>query len=160
MKWAHRMISLVLLAGVAVAPFLAAPSRAGEPAMTAESLKGRKFVQVALFTRDLPRAIRFYRDTLGMTFLFETNGMAFFDMGGQRLLVGEARNAGEQPGGAVVYFDAPDIDALIPVLEMRGVKFGPRTEVLQRTETHELKLRDFRDPDGNVLALMGMVPRS
>ncbi|MGQ0741012.1 MAG: VOC family protein [Alphaproteobacteria bacterium] len=148
-----------VLAAIAVLMLLAAPSRAGDFSMTVESLKGRKFVQIALFTRDLPRAIQFYRDTLGMTFLFETNGMAFFDMGGQRLLIGQIRNEGERPGGAVVYFDAPDIDEIIPALEKRGVKFGPRTEVVQRTDTHELKLRDFRDPDGNALALMGMVPR-
>jgi len=128
--------------------------------MTASSLAGRKFVQVALFTRDLPRAVAFYRDTLGMSFMFETNGMAFFDMGGQRLMIGQIRNENEHPGGAAVYFDAPDIDALIPALEKRGVKFGPRTEILQRTETHELKLREFKDPDGNFLALMGMVPRA
>jgi len=35
---------------------------------------------------------------------------------------------------------------------------GPATTV-QRTATHELKLREFFDPDGNALALMGMVAK-
>jgi hypothetical protein len=32
-------------------------------------------------------------------------------------------------------------------------------ETLQRTDTHELKLQFFRDPDGNEIGLMGMVDR-
>jgi len=31
--------------------------------------------------------------------------------------------------------------------------------VVQRSEKGELKLREFRDPDGNALALMGFVPK-
>lgn len=129
--------------------------------MTASSLAGHKIVQVAHTTRDLKRALPFYRDTLGLTFMFETNGMAFFDIGnGQRLMIGQSRTPGEPLGGSIVYFDAPDIDTLIPVLEKRGVVFHGATQILQQTETHELKLRGFHDPDGNALALMGMVPRS
>jgi len=150
----------VLCGIAAIAGSSVAPSIAGETAMTASTLTGRKLVQVALTVRDLKRTIPFYRDTLGLTFMFETNGMAFFDMGGQRLLVGESRNKGEPIGGSVIYFDAPDIDALVPSLEKRGVVFNPQTEILQRTETYELKLREFKDPDGNSLALMGMVPRA
>ena len=32
--------------------------------------------------RDLPRALAFYRDTLGLPFLFSAGTMAFFDCGG------------------------------------------------------------------------------
>jgi methylmalonyl-CoA/ethylmalonyl-CoA epimerase len=122
------------------------------------NLAGRKLQQVALTCRDLDRARSFYRDTLGLPFLFEASGMLFFQLEGLRLMVGREMEPNSPIGGSVVYFDAPDIDALGPALESRGVKFLGPGQVVQRTATHELKLREFRDPDGNALALMGLVP--
>jgi methylmalonyl-CoA/ethylmalonyl-CoA epimerase len=122
------------------------------------TLAGRKLVQAALTVTDLPRSVAFYRDVLGFPLMFETNGMAFFQAGELRLMIGS--NSPDPPGrGTVLYFDAPDIDELAPTLEAKGVGFIGLVEVVQRTDTHELKLRIFRDPDGNPLALMGMVPR-
>jgi extradiol dioxygenase family protein len=83
--------------------------------------------------------------------------MMFFDLGGTRLLIGTENTAGE-PGGSILYLDAPDIDALGPALEAKGVRFLGPPQIVQRTATHELKIRAFRDPDGNVLQLMGNVP--
>src|SRR5215469_10976128 len=122
----------------------------------AAPLRGRRLVQVALMTRDLGKSRKFYRDTLGLSLLFESGGMMFFDVGGTRLLVGTENTAGE-PGGSILYIDAPDIDTLGPVLEARGVRFLGPAQVVQRTATHELKIRAFRDPDGNILELMGNV---
>lgn len=121
-------------------------------------LAGRKLVQVALTTLDQERSKAFYRDLLGLQLLFEVPNMVFYQMGDLRLMVG--MEAGLTPGGSVLYIDAPDIDTLGVELEKRGVKFGGGVEVVQRTEKGELKLRAFKDPDGNSLALMGFVPRS
>jgi len=123
------------------------------------SLAGRGLVQVGLTCRDLERAKRFYRDTLGLPLLFEVSNMLFFQLEGLRLMVGKEHKLGQPIGGSLLYFDAPDIDALGVALETKGVKFvGPATTV-QSTATHELKLREFFDPDGNALALMGMVAK-
>lgn len=127
-------------------------------ATSGQSLADRKLVQVALTTRDLERSKRFYRDTLGLHLLFEAGGMLFFDVAGTRLLIGTENTAGE-PGGSILYFDAPDIDELGPALESKGVAFLGPAQVVQRTQTHDLKIRAFRDPDGNVLQLMGTVAR-
>jgi catechol 2,3-dioxygenase-like lactoylglutathione lyase family enzyme len=121
------------------------------------TLAGRKLVQVAITTRDAERSKQFYRDVLGLQLLFEVPNMTFYQMGEQRLMVGVESSL--TPGGSVLYIDAPDIDALGGELEKRGVSFlGPVT-VLQRTDKGELKLREFKDPDGNALALMGFVPK-
>src|SRR5262249_19765668 len=120
-------------------------------------LAGRKLVQVALTTRDPERSRAFYRDVLGLPFLFEASNMVFYQLGDMRLMVGAEPSM--TPGGSVLYIDAPDIDSLGPELEKRGVRFlGPAT-VVQRSDKGELKLREFKDPDGNPLALMGFVPR-
>ena len=122
------------------------------------TLADRKLVQAAFTVTDLPRSVAFYRDVLGLPMMFETNGMAFFQAGELRLMIG-TNNPDPPARGTVLYFDAPDIDELAPALEAKGVVFIGPTEVVQPTETHELKLRIFRDPDGNPLALMGMVAR-
>jgi catechol 2,3-dioxygenase-like lactoylglutathione lyase family enzyme len=137
------------------------PGNGGEEVVTQElSLAGRKLVQVGLTCRDLDRSRGFYRDTLGLPLLFEASGMMFFQLEGLRLMVGRELQSGRPIGGSLIYFDAPDIDTLGPALEAKGVSFtGPAT-VVQRTETNELKLREFFDPDGNGLALMGVVPKA
>jgi catechol 2,3-dioxygenase-like lactoylglutathione lyase family enzyme len=123
------------------------------------TLAGRKLQQVALTCRDLDRSRTFYRDTLGLSLLFEVSNMMFFQLEGLRLMVGLAHRPDQPIGGSLVYFDAPDIDTLGPALEAKGVRFvGPAT-VVQETATHRLKLREFLDPDGNALALMGMVAK-
>ena len=121
------------------------------------SLAGRKLVQVALATRDPERSKQFYRDVLGLPLLFEVPNMTFYQMGELRLMVGVESSM--TPGGSVLYIDAPDLDALGAELEQRGVRFLGAATVVQRSDKGELKLREFRDPDGNALALMGFVPK-
>ena len=122
-------------------------------------LSDRPLTQVGLTVRDLDRSRHFYRDVLGLSLLFEVNGMLFFQLAGLRLMVGRAYKADQPIGGSILYFDAPDFDAAVGALESRGVAFLSDAQVLQRTDTHELRLRSFMDPDGNALALMGMVAR-
>jgi methylmalonyl-CoA/ethylmalonyl-CoA epimerase len=124
---------------------------------TKDSLEGRGLVQLGLTSRDLERSKQFYRDTLGLPLLFEAGAMLFFQLAGLRLMVGLGD---DQPiGGSIIYFDAPDIDVLAGALEAKGVKFLGPAQIVQSTATHDLKLRSFRDPDGNALALMGMVAK-
>lgn len=136
-------------------------ARQREDAMTDATLAGRKLVQVALTCRDLDRARTFYRDTLGLPLMFEAGHMLFFDIGGQRLMVGLSELP-DRPivGGTYLYFDAPDLPAVAAALKARGVELIGDIETLQRTGTHELKLQFFKDPDGNEIGLMGVVPKA
>ncbi|HEX4158448.1 MAG TPA: VOC family protein [Rhizomicrobium sp.] len=123
------------------------------------TLQNRRVVQIALTSRDIERSRHFYRDVLGLPLQFEAGGMLFFELPGQRLMIGSENSVGA-PGGSLLYFDAPDIDALAPALEKKGVAFLGPIQTVQTTAAHDLKLRVFRDPDGNTLALMGMVART
>jgi methylmalonyl-CoA/ethylmalonyl-CoA epimerase len=128
--------------------------------MTSQSVSLSKLTQIALGTRDLAKAIAFYRDVLGLKLMFEVSGMAFFDTGGVRLMIGPAQTDKAPQGDAYIYFDAGDWAATEAALERRGVKFDRPIEIIQRAEGKEHALRFFKDPDGNFLAIMGWRPAS
>jgi predicted enzyme related to lactoylglutathione lyase len=116
--------------------------------------------QLLIPVEDLERAIVFYRDRLGLRFLFSAPPqMSFFQAGNIRLLVGVP--AADQPRqrGSVVYFKVANIHAVFHTLAERGVEFGASPHVVHRTPTTELWLTEFQDPDGNQLALMSESPR-
>ena len=59
-----------------------------EATVVADGFGLSRIGQIAMTVRDLPRAVAFYRDVLGMRFLFEAPpAMAFFDCGGIRLML-------------------------------------------------------------------------
>ncbi|HEU5170389.1 MAG TPA: VOC family protein [Gemmatimonadales bacterium] len=118
-----------------------------------------RLAQLALTVRDLDRAVAFYRDTLGLPFLFTAPpALAFFDCGGVRLLLG-AEPSTAAGTGAVVYFHAADIQATAAALAARGVKFARPPHLIARLEAVDVWLAEFADPDGNQLALMSEVSR-
>jgi catechol 2,3-dioxygenase-like lactoylglutathione lyase family enzyme len=113
--------------------------------------------QIAVPVRDVERAIAFYRDTLGMRFLFKAPpGLGFFDCAGVRLMLDAP--AGAQAGNAsVIYYRVPDLQAAFETLSDRGVSFEAKPHLIARLPDHELWMAFFRDPDGNLLALMSEV---
>jgi methylmalonyl-CoA/ethylmalonyl-CoA epimerase len=118
-------------------------------------LAGATVAQVLIPVEDLERAIAFYRDTLGLQFLFSAPPqMGFFRAGNVRLLVGVPAARETRQRGSAIYFQVTDIHAVHRTLVERGVSFGAKPHVVHRTATTELWLAEFRDPDGNQLALM------
>ena len=121
-------------------------------------LKDATVGQLLIPVEDLARATAWYRDILGLPFLFTAPPqISFFQTGNVRLLVGVPE--GNQPGqrGSMVYFKVADIGAVHATLSARGVAFGAAPKVVHRAPSYELWLCEFRDPDGNQLALMSEV---
>jgi len=107
---------------------------------------------------DFSRGVAFYRDVLGLPFLFAAPPqMAFFTCGGIRLLVGVVPPGQKAQRGSAIYFRVKDIDAVFSSLNAEGVKFSAPPHVVNRTRESELWLAEFSDPDGNQLALMSEV---
>ncbi len=111
--------------------------------------------QIAVSVSDLDAALTFYRDTLGLTFLFAAEpSLAFLAAGDVRLMLTAATD--EHPAGtsSVVYFSVADVDTAYDTVLARGgtSERGPR--LTARMPDHELWIAFVRDPDRNLIGLM------
>jgi predicted enzyme related to lactoylglutathione lyase len=116
-----------------------------------------RIAQIAVNARDLGRATAFYRDVLGLRFLFEVPRMAFFDCGGIRLLLGLPEKPEYDHASSILYFDVPDIQAAHATLVERGVEFEGAPHKVASLGQVDLWMAFFRDPEGNFHALYSEV---
>jgi methylmalonyl-CoA/ethylmalonyl-CoA epimerase len=109
--------------------------------------------QIAVVVRDVERAVRFYRDTLGLRLLFQAPpGLAFFDCGGVRLML--SLREGTDAATSIIYYTVDDIQRAHAVLVARGVRFVGQPHLVARMPDHDLWLAECHDSEDNVLALM------
>ena len=114
--------------------------------------------QLLIPVEDFERGVAFYRDVLGIPFLFAAPPqMAFFQCGTVRLLVGITPSDQRAERGSTIYFGVKNIQSTYSALSARGVRFKAPAQVVHRTPESELWLAEFVDPDGNQLALMSEV---
>ena len=116
--------------------------------------------QIAIVVHDLPKAVEFYRDKLGLHFLYEFPGLAFFDCGGVRIMLSFPENAEFDHPASILYYKVADIQAAWGVLEARGVKLEHEPHVIARMPDHDLWICAIRDPENNLVELMSEVKRN
>ncbi len=122
-------------------------------------LANARIAQLMIPVKSIERGTAFYKDVLGLPFLFSAPPqMSFFDCGGVRLLVGVPTPGQPAHRGSTIYFGVSNIKAVHAALKAKGVAFGAEPHVVHRTPQYELWLAEFNDPDGNQLALMSEVP--
>ena len=110
--------------------------------------------QIAIPVHDVPRAVAFYRDRLGLQLLFEAPpSMAFLECGGIRLMLTIPEGVHDHPS-SILYFTVGDIDAAFDELRANDVDFIDAPHLISRMGSVELWMAFFRDPDGNVMGLM------
>jgi predicted enzyme related to lactoylglutathione lyase len=111
-------------------------------------------LQIAIPVRDISRATAFYRDALGLKFLFAAPNMAFFDCGGVRLYL-DANDVSQSAGpNQFIYFRTPDILAQPSALKAKNVEIHQEPHVIAKMPGSEVWLMWIRDSEGNLLALM------
>ena len=114
-----------------------------------------KLGQVALTVRDVERSVAFYRDALGLRFLFAPMPtLAFLMIGDVRLMLSTPEGEFTPGGSTVLYLRVADIEAAHAALGQRGVTFIDSPHLIARMPDHELWMCFFHDPDGHTLALM------
>jgi methylmalonyl-CoA/ethylmalonyl-CoA epimerase len=126
-----------------------------------EGLGNARIGQVALTVTDIETTRQFYEDRLGLPLQVAMANMLIFDCSGTTLLLslpeGEEKRIG---GGTVVYLQVDDARTSSAQLKERGVDFIDAPHVVHRTNEAELWMTFFRDPDGNLLALMSWSGRA
>jgi len=118
-----------------------------------------EIAQIALTVQNLEEAKLFYRDTLGMHFLFDAGQMAFFQCGQIRVMIGTS----DQPSpssGTIIYFRVPDLQSAFTDLKSKTVPFVQEPHLVARMKSHDLWLAFLKDPAGNTLGLVSEVTRA
>ena len=114
--------------------------------------------QIAIPVQDVPRAVEFYRDTLGMEFQFQVPGMAFLNCAGVRLMLSAPEGPGSDQRSSVLYYQVDDLGGAAEALSERGVEVVEEPHLVARMSDHDLWMGFFKDSEGNILALMSEEP--
>jgi predicted enzyme related to lactoylglutathione lyase len=114
--------------------------------------------QIAIVVSNVPQATAFYRDVLGIKFLFNAGpNLAFLEAGTVRLMLTTPQGHGEVGKNSVLYFKVDDLPAAHAAVVARGAKNERDPALIARMPDHELWMAFVRDPDGNVVGLMSEV---
>lgn len=113
----------------------------------------RKMGQVALPARNLDRAIAYYRDVLGLPYIWHNARLALFQVQETRLLIEIPEVPEFDHPGSVIYFDVADIEEAVRELEHRGVVFDDVPHHIGDLGDAAVWMTFFHDPEGNMLAL-------
>lgn len=118
----------------------------------------RHLRQVALHVEDMDRAVAFYRDVVGLDLIarFDPPGLAFFGLGGTRLLL----EAGAP--SSLIYLGVDDVAATTERLRELGVTIESEPHVIHVDEAGQFgapgeaeEMSFFRDSEGNLVGLSG-----
>src|SRR5579875_1931742 len=107
--------------------------------------------------RDLDRAVAYYRDVLGLPFLFRAPNLAFFDCAGVRLMLSPPERPEHDHPGSVLYYQVDDLPRAYETLRGRGIAFIDAPHPIATMPDHDLRMPVFEDSEGNTLGLMSEV---
>lgn len=128
-----------------------------------------KLTHVRLLVDDVPRALSFYRDVLGLEVTLETEGgfyyelqagdviLALFRRDLMRQMLGMGLPEASQSDPAALTFAVEDVDATARTLEERGA------ELVAQPKDYEvafLRVAHLRDPDGNLIEINAPIRRA
>lgn len=117
----------------------------------------QKIGQIGVPVKDIGRAVQFYKDKLGLTLLFNTDSMAFFESNGLRLMLTLPEKNEFANSSSVIYFEVKDIKESYKTLKENGVSFTDEPHVVAKMGQTETWMAFFKDTEENTHALMSEV---
>lgn len=117
----------------------------------------QKIGQVGIPVKNIERATAFYQEKLGLTLLFNTDTMAFFDCDGVRLLLSIPENEQFAHPSSVVYFQVEDLRGNYEELLSIGVNFVGEPHIVAKIGNTETWMVFFMDSEENTHAFMSEV---
>ena len=119
------------------------------------NLRDAKIGQIAVVCQDVARATEFYRDTLGLQFLFAAGPtLSFFQCSGVRLMLSTNEGGGDKTLSSMLYYFVTNIEGTQRELKAKGVEFLEDPHLIAKMPDHDLWLSAFKDSEGNMLGLM------
>ncbi len=111
--------------------------------------------QIAITVSDVAKATAFYRDVLGLKFLFAAGpNLAFLLAGGVRIMLTTPQGHGEVGKNSVLYFKVAGLTEVHAGIVARGAVNERAPQLAAKMPDHELWMAFVRDPDGNLVGLM------
>ena len=111
--------------------------------------------QIAITVENIDTALPFYRDVLGLAFLFRpAPTLAFLAAGTVRIMLSTPQGAGTVGGNSVLYFKVNDIEMAYAAIVKRGATEADAPHLIAKMPDHDLWMAFVRDPDGNLVGMM------
>jgi methylmalonyl-CoA/ethylmalonyl-CoA epimerase len=109
--------------------------------------------QIAVVATDVERASAFYRDVLGLPFLFSAGpNLSFLMLGDVRLMV-ESNSNPDFGGSSTLYLRVQDIQSAVDSIRGKA-ELIDEPHLIATMQDHELWMSFFKDSEGNPLAFM------
>jgi len=116
--------------------------------------------QLAITVSDVSAALEFYRDKLGLEFLFApADNLAFLQCGETRLMLSTQQGSGEVGKNSIPYFSVQAIETFFSELPQEVIR-EREPQMAAQMPDHELWMGFVKDPDGNTIASLSCVNQS
>lgn len=121
---------------------------------------GEKDVQATIAVKDAKAARKFYRDILGLAVVDDAMPEALvYRSGSSKVLVYQSQYAGTNKATAATWEVGNDIERTVQALKAKGVSFEhyDLPGMTRKGDVHvagDMRAAWFKDPDGNILALV------
>jgi methylmalonyl-CoA/ethylmalonyl-CoA epimerase len=114
----------------------------------------QKIGQIAVPVKNFDQAVNFYQEILGLPLLFTSNGLAFFDCNGLRLLLSVPESEEFAKASSFIYFQVENIKEVYEDLLGKEVNFIDEPHLVAKMGQTETWMAFFKDSEGNTQALM------